>query len=156
MQELQLTPPRALRLVKFLMPRIDVSRITTSRALWRVERESPLVSYPNLDPCIRLRKLMHLPKPNLDTCLSIAMCVYQISIYSVRNYFQVYPCTPVAVAWSVEYLPSNPAARVRFPAGLGILISVLGLGCVLCLCLRRRPWHCTDHTFREARLCVSV
>ena len=34
----------------------------------------------------------------------------------------------VAVAWAVESLPSNPAARVRFPAGLGILISVLGLG----------------------------
>ena len=33
-----------------------------------------------------------------------------------------------AVAWSVESLPSNPAARVRFPAGSGILISVLGLG----------------------------
>ena len=32
------------------MPRIDVSRITTIRALWRAERESPLVSHPNLDP----------------------------------------------------------------------------------------------------------
>ena len=32
------------------------------------------------------------------------------------------------MAWSVESLPSNPAARVRFPAGSGILISVLGLG----------------------------
>ena len=61
----------------------------------------------------------------------------------------------VAVAWSVESRPSNPAARVRFPAGSGILISVLGLGvCPLCsvLCyLRLRPWHCADHTFREAR-----
>ena len=28
----------------------------------------------------------------------------------------------------MESLPSNPAARVRFPAGSGILISVLGLG----------------------------
>ena len=36
----------------------------------------------------------------------------------------------VAVAWSVESLLSNPAARVRFPAGSGILISVLGIGCV--------------------------
>ena len=34
----------------------------------------------------------------------------------------------VAVAWSVECLPSNPAARVRFPAGSGILIAILGLG----------------------------
>ena len=34
----------------------------------------------------------------------------------------------VAVVWPVESLPSNPAARVRFPAGSGILISVLGLG----------------------------
>ena len=34
----------------------------------------------------------------------------------------------VAEAWSVESLPSNPAARVRFPAGSGNLISILGLG----------------------------
>ena len=35
--------------------------------------------------------------------------------------------------WSVESLPSKPAARVRFPAGSGILIYVLGLGmCPLC------------------------
>ena len=64
------------------------------------------------------------------------------------------------MAWSVEALPSNPAARVRFPAESGILVSVLGLGvCPLCsvlCCLRRRPWHCADHTFRETRLCVSV
>ena len=35
---------------------------------------------------------------------------------------------PIAVAWSVESLPSNPAAWVRFPAGSGILIFVLCLG----------------------------
>ena len=36
--------------------------------------------------------------------------------------------------WSVEFLLSNPAAWVRFSAGSGILISILGLGvCVLCL-----------------------
>ena len=34
----------------------------------------------------------------------------------------------IAVAWSVESVPSNPAARVRFPAGSGILIPILGLG----------------------------
>ena len=34
----------------------------------------------------------------------------------------------VALAWSVESLPSNTAAWVRFPAESGILISVLGLG----------------------------
>ena len=49
----------------------------------------------------------------------------------------------VAVAWSVEFLPSNPAARVRYPVGSGILISVLGLGvCPLCSvlsCLQRGP-----------------
>ena len=45
----------------------------------------------------------------------------------------------VAVAWSVESLPSNPLARVRFPAGSGILIPILGLGVcpfsVFCLVL---------------------
>ena len=30
----------------------------------------------------------------------------------------------VAVAWSVESLPSNPAAQVRLPEGSGILISI--------------------------------
>ena len=38
------------------------------------------------------------------------------------------------MAWSVESLPSNPAARVRFQVGSGILIFVLGLGvCILCV-----------------------
>ena len=36
------------------------------------------------------------------------------------------PVRPVVS--SLESLPSNPAARVRFPAGSGILISILGLG----------------------------
>ena len=49
----------------------------------------------------------------------------------------------VAVGWSVESLPSNPAARFRFPAGSGILISVQGLGvsplCSVLCSLRRRP-----------------
>ena len=42
--------------------------------------------------------------------------------------------TSVAMAWSVESMPSNPAAQVRFLAGSGILISVLGLSvCTLSL-----------------------
>ena len=36
------------------------------------------------------------------------------------------------VRWSVESLPSNPAARFRFPAGTGILIFKNTLG----VCLR--------------------
>ena len=32
------------------------------------------------------------------------------------------------MAWSVESLPSKPAALVRFSAELEILISILGLG----------------------------
>ena len=35
---------------------------------------------------------------------------------------------PIAVTWSVESLPSNTATRVRFSAGSGILIPILGLG----------------------------
>ena len=73
----------------------------------------------------------------------------------------------VAVAWSVESLPFNPgarvrfpAARVRFPAGSGILISVLGLGVcplsVLCPVLSSAEALTFDHTFREARPCVYV
>ena len=39
----------------------------------------------------------------------------------------------VAMAWSVQSLPSHPATRVRFPTGSGILIPTLGLGvCPLC------------------------
>ena len=34
----------------------------------------------------------------------------------------------VAVVWSVESLPSNPARRVQFPAGSGILIYIMGFG----------------------------
>ena len=40
----------------------------------------------------------------------------------------------VAVAWSVDTLPSNPAARVRFPGESGILISILGLGVSFVFC----------------------
>ena len=50
----------------------------------------------------------------------------------LRNEYY-YLIRSVAVAWSVESLPSNPAARVRFPAGSGILISVLDWVCDLCL-----------------------
>ena len=34
----------------------------------------------------------------------------------------------VGVPWLLEFLPSNPATRVRFPVGSGIIISALGLG----------------------------
>ena len=49
-------------------------------------------------------------------------------VVRVLNYFILLSVISVAEAWSVEFLPSNPAARVRFPVGSGILISVLGLG----------------------------
>ena len=65
----------------------------------------------------------------------------------------------VALAWLVELLPSNPAARARFRAKSENLTYILGLGvCVLYLC----PVPCrlrlafVDHIFREARHCVSV
>ena len=66
----------------------------------------------------------------------------------------------VAVEWSVESLPSNTSAWIRFAAGSEILISILGLGVCPLLCyvlcfLRRWPWHCADHTLREARHCVT-
>ena len=59
-----------------------------------------------------------------------------------------------AVTRSVEYVPFNPAAWVRFLAMSGILISILGLGLsplssTLC-CLWRRLWHCADNRFRQA------
>ena len=34
----------------------------------------------------------------------------------------------LAVAWSIESLPSNQAVCVQFPAESGILIYILGLG----------------------------
>ena len=49
----------------------------------------------------------------------------------------------VVVVWSVDFLPSSSAARVRFQAKSGILKSILGLGCVhMCsvLCYLWR-WH---------------
>ena len=49
-------------------------------------------------------------------CLSLIKCLKQI-----RRLF-------VAVKWSVESLPSNPAAKIRLPARFGILICILGLG----------------------------
>ena len=43
-------------------------------------------------------------------------------------FLAVYIYRSVTVTWPVECLPSKPAARVRFPAESGILISVLGFG----------------------------
>ena len=46
---------------------------------------------------------------------------------------QISKCVSAAVAWSVKSLPSSPAARVRFPAGSGILILSWDWVCVLCV-----------------------
>ena len=63
--------------------------------------------------------------------------------------------TIVAVAWSLESLASNPAARVLLPARSGILILVLGLSVcplsVFCPVLSSAEAY---HTFREARHCL--
>ena len=67
----------------------------------------------------------------------------------------------VAMASSVESFLSIVAARIRFTAGSGILISILEWSVfllsifVLC-CLWRRLWHSADHRFREARPCARV
>ena len=50
------------------------------------------------------------------------------SHFSAGKFLSLDSCQSVAVAWSVESLPSNPAAGVQIPAGSGILIYVLGLG----------------------------
>ena len=68
----------------------------------------------------------------------------------------------VAMAWSVESQPSDPATRVRFLAGSGILVSILGL--VVCplsvlffCCLWRWPWHSDVHWFqRGLLLCICL
>ena len=62
----------------------------------------------------------------------------------------------VALPWSIESLPSNPAAPVRFLAGSGILMSVFCPCFVLC-CLRRRPWHCAGpHIQGGPPLCICL
>ena len=62
----------------------------------------------------------------------------------------------VAMAWSVETLPSKLAARFRFPTGLEILISILELGvyrlCYVLCYLWLWPWHSAGHRFREVPL----
>ena len=62
----------------------------------------------------------------------------------------------------VDRVPAfQPSAPGSIPGGDRNFNFCPGIGCVLSLCsvqccLRRRPWHCADHTFREARPCVSV
>ena len=80
----------------------------------------------------------------------VYIMIYCIILLRIKLYGSV------ALACLAESLSSNPA-------GSEMLISILGLGIkfVLCLlsvlcCLWRLPWHCADHTFREARTCVSV
>ena len=42
--------------------------------------------------------------------------------------------TSVAVAWSIDSLPANPAARVRFPAGVRNFNFCPGIGSVSFVC----------------------
>ena len=57
----------------------------------------------------------------------------------------------VAMAWSVESLPSNPAGRAQFLAESGILISILGLSVSFVFCPVLSLAFC-----REAHPCVPV
>ena len=69
-------------------------------------------------------------------------------------------CTvSVAVACSVEFLPSNLVARVQFSDGSGFLIYILGLGvfplCFVLCCLWRWPYHSVDRRFQGGPpLCI--
>ena len=58
--------------------------------------------------------------------------------------------------WSVESLPSNPAARVRFPAESGILISVLGLGVSPVLSPAEDLTLCWPHIPGGLPLCIGL
>ena len=42
------------------------------------------------------------------------------------------------------------------PLNPRLIITLIKHLCFVLCCLLRRPWHCADHTFREARPCVSV
>ena len=46
----------------------------------------------------------------------------------LNEFMLISPLISITVAWSVEYLSSNPAARVRFPAVRGIFLPNLELG----------------------------
>ena len=72
-------------------------------------------------------------------------------LISISNYI-----ISVAVAWSVEYLPSNPAARVRFPARSGNLISVLGLGVCPVLSSAEALTVCWPHIRGGPPLCICL
>ena len=84
-----------LRLVKFLMPRIDVRRITTSRALWRVERENPLLSHPNLDPWY-YSLFQQLISGSTITCL-----------LSIKNIHKELPRPLIIISWHTLWTPLN-------------------------------------------------
>ena len=62
----------------------------------------------------------------------------------------------VAVAWSVESLPSNPEALVIFPAGSEILISILGLVVCPVLSLAVVLALCCLHIRGSPPLCICI
>ena len=94
-----------------------------------------------------LYALSHPDRLVFDTLQLVTVCKQTVRteesilmqlLYPNRSDKQV---TSIALAWWLESLPSNPAARFRFPVGSGILIYNLALGVcplysVLC-CLRR-------------------
>ena len=62
----------------------------------------------------------------------------------------------VAMVWSVESLPSTLAARVRFLAGSGILIPILGLGVCPVLSLAEALTLCWPHIQGGPPLCICL
>ena len=89
--------------------------------------------------------------PPLSLSLSLSLSHTHTHTHTHKNSFFINLWNPVAS--SVEYLPFNSAARVRFSAGSAILISIMELGVffVFCpmLCLAEGLTFCWPLPYRH-------
>ena len=87
-------------------------------------------------------------------------CLFSEPVQSLKGSNYCFVFSNFFQAWLGESQPSNPATRVRLSAESEILIFILRLSaCPLCsvlCCLWWWPWHCADHSFREAHHCIFI
>ena len=88
--------------------------------------------------CSRAGLSLQTQEPRLQFCpkagLPLQNSGNKVAVLLGINRCSSFPLS-VAVACSVESLPSNLATPVQYPAGSGILISVLGLGVMTFVCV---------------------
>ena len=137
--------------------------VQTLRRKWGAESKGKLRTYSSLQPWF--------PSLRWKTCLWA-----ELQPWCLSWQWKTYPWTElwlllllllllllnrIVCRGVVGRVPAfQPDVTASIPGGVSNFHFCPGIGlcplCSLLCCLRRRPWHCADHTFMEACPCVSV